>query len=201
MIKELEGTCSLSGNGGACSNVRSVGCCGVDADKQKLRQFVLSFDRCELLYDVRNYAFVQGDILGEDMEHVRHQVQDIGEEGNIDRVDRVLSLSHAECVEMLYPYAKAEIPEELDSLNDVLSKPRSYEIRLSLPMDFSISTLRLLEHLIHEYMVSCVLSDWFGLTLPQLSERWYIKTSGLKDQIKSAISSRGRRVRRTLTPW
>ena len=66
----------------------------------------MTFKREELLYDIRNNAYVEGDVMQAKTEHDRHQVQDIGEDGNIDRVTRLLDLAHAECEEALFPYTK-----------------------------------------------------------------------------------------------
>ena len=73
---------------------------------QQTKTVTLTFKRSELLYDVENYSFVEGDIMETENEHARHQVFDIGQSGNVNRVTRVLNLTHAECVEMLYPYTR-----------------------------------------------------------------------------------------------
>ena len=70
-----------------------MNCCCEDKKNVKL-----VFRREQLLYDIGNYAFVEGDLLGDDAEHIAHQVKDIVEDGNVDRVTRVLNLAHTECV-------------------------------------------------------------------------------------------------------
>ena len=77
----------------------------------------LLFKRSELLYDIKNYAYVEGDIMQVKTEHDRHQVQDIGEIGNIDRVTKVLDLAYAESVEALFPYSKQEVEQETETDN------------------------------------------------------------------------------------
>ena len=74
----------------------------------------MTFKREELLYDIRNNAYVEGDVMQAKTEHDRHQVQDIGEDGNIDRVTRVLDLAHAECAEALFPYTKENVEQETE---------------------------------------------------------------------------------------
>ena len=78
----------------------------------------LTFKRAELLYDASNYSFVEADIMPQDEEHTKHQVFDIAQDGNVDRVTRVLNLAHSECVELLFPYAKEDIPDTEQTLND-----------------------------------------------------------------------------------
>lgn len=174
-------------------------CCQYSEPKTKSAKLV--FRRAELLYDVENYSFVEGDIMQEDDEHAKHQVIDIGQEGNVDRVTRVLNLAHSECVEMLYPYTKTEIPDEQEALDDVLASPEEYTIELTLPVSFSLSTLKLLKHLIHEYLVCRVLSDWLSITNPKSQANWEGKMNTLKTKIQTSLVSRSGKVRRKLKPF
>ena len=54
---------------------------------------------------------------------------------------------------MLYPYTKEEITEEQEARDDSLVVPEEYIITLTLPEGFSLSTVKLLKYLIHEYLV------------------------------------------------
>ena len=89
-------------------------CCGKES---KHKEVVLTFKRAELIYDASNYSYVEGDIIPEGNECRRHQVFDIAQDGNVNRVTRVLNTVHAECVEMLYPYTKEEIPDGQEALD------------------------------------------------------------------------------------
>lgn len=173
-------------------------CCGKEP---KNKDATLTFKRAELIYDASNYSFVEADILPEGDECRRHQVFDIGQDGNVDRVTRVLNMAHAECVEMLYPYTKEEIPDEQKALDDVLTEPELYEIKLTLPEGFSLTTLRMLEHLIHEYFVCRVLADWMSITNPESEANWEKKFTTLRNKIKSSLVSRTGKVRRKLKPF
>lgn len=174
-------------------------CCSNSEEQTK--QVTLTFKREELLYDVKNYSFVEGDIMKDDTEHARHHVFDIGEDGNVNRVTRVLNLVHSECVEMLYPYTKEEIPDEQEALDDVLEEPEEYTILLTLPTDFSLSTLKLVKHLIHEYLVCRVLADWMSITNPDSQKKWEEKFESLRNKIQTSLVSRKGRLRRKLKPF
>ena len=139
---------------------------------QQTKTVTLTFKRSELLYDVENCSIVEGDIMETENEHARHQVFDIGQSGNVNRVTRVLNLTHAECVEMLYPYTKQEISDEQEALDDILVAPEEYHIVLTLPENFSLSTVKLLKHLIHEYLICKVLADWMSITNPSSKANW-----------------------------
>lgn len=176
-------------------------CCQEEEEKKKNRKQVrLTFKRKELIYDVSNYSFVVSDVLPEDAEHARHQIADIAQDGNIDRVTRVLNLAHAEVVEALYPYTKNDVICGT-SLDDVLQEPEEYTIALSVPSDFSSTTVNLLEHLIHEYLVYMVLWDWLGITLPASASVWEDKLHALKKKLRSLLMSRTGRIRRKMKPW
>ena len=169
--------------------------------RQQSKAVTLTFKRTELLYDAENYSFVEGDIMKADDEHARHQVFDIAAKGNIDRVTRVLNLAHAECVEMLFPYSKEEIPEGQEAMTDVMTAPEEYHIVLNLPDGFSLTTLKLLTHLVHEYLVCRVLADWMSMTNPGSQANWEEKFRELKTKIQTSLVSRTGKIRRKCKPF
>ena len=160
----------------------------------------LKFSRDALLYDIKNYAFVEGDIMLAEEEHAKHQVFDIAEDGNIDRVTRVLDLAHSECVEFMYPYTKIECEDEELRCNE-LSETGTYFIELLVPDDFSQSTVNFISKYVHEYMVSRVLSDWFSITKPSSKNNWEEKMNQAQEKIQVQLNARCKRVRRTQTPF
>lgn len=173
-------------------------CCN---SQQQTTPVTLTFKRSELLYDATNYSFVEGDIMKADDEHARHQVFDITQKGNIDRVTRVLNLAHAECVEMLYPYTKEEVPEEYSTLDNTLSVPEEYHIVMNLPEGFSFTTVKLLQPMIHEYLVCRVLADWMSITNPSSQANWEEKFRELKMKIQTSLVSRTGKIRRKCQPF
>ncbi len=177
-----------------------MSCCngGRPIERKSVR---LVFKRKEIVYDAENYSFVEGDIMATDNIHAQHQVFDIGQDGNIDRVTRVLNMCYAEVVEMLYPYTKSPIDEDISPIDDILKDPEEYVIDLSVPADFSMSTVKLLSHLIHEYLVYRVLSDWLSITNPNSSKNWEDKFSVLRMKIQTALVSRAGKIRRKLKPF
>lgn len=160
----------------------------------------LVFHREALLYDITNYAFVQGDVMKTKDEHERHQVMDIGEEGNVDRVTRVLNLAYQECVDMLYAYTKADVAP-ISSLDNTFGEPQMYKMRLLVPVNFAKGTVALLKNLIHEYLVCRVLEDWISITYPEALAVWREKMESIKEKITECMNARSGRVRRSLTPW
>ena len=157
-------------------------CCS--DNQRQTKSVTLTFKRSELIYDAENYSFVEGDIMKTDDVHARHQVFDIGQKGNIDRVTRVLNLAHAECVEMLFPYTKTEIGETQENFDNVLTAPEAYDIVL-----------------IHEYLVCRVLADWMSITNPGSQANWEGKFKELKSKIQTSLVSRKGKIRRKCKPF
>ena len=160
---------------------------------------VLIFWRDPLLYDIKNYAYIEGHVMETENPHQRHTVQDVGEEGNVDRVTRVLDLNVAKCREMLYPFIKRNIYRH--ELDDTLNETPVYGMVLKVPQDFSQTTLNLLERLIHEYLVCKSVADWMSITNPAKVETWAIKAQEAESEIRTSLLARLRRVRRRMHPF
>lgn len=166
------------------------------SDKRIVR---LKFLRKELLYDIKNYAFVEADVMGEEKQHAQHMLAEIGEEGNVDRVSRILAVVHTAVIEMLFPYTKAEpIEEEIDNC---LHAPDEYVVELNVPNTMSRTTLHHLSRLIHEYMVYCVLADWLSITNPQAAANWTAKAEAIKEEIEEVKNLRRKAFTRATHPW
>ncbi|MBQ7280613.1 MAG: hypothetical protein IJR13_07830 [Bacteroidales bacterium] len=157
-------------------------------------------NRSELLHDISNMAYVEGDIMETEDDHQRHQVFDIIQDGNIDRIERVLNKSYTEIEEATYPYSKREV-QHGTTLSDMHEGPRVYSLLLTLPKDFAEATLDHMVHLIHEYMVCAALSDWMSITLPTAADKWTMKKETAMDDLRRAVNFRIRRVRRTMSPF
>lgn len=171
--------------------------------KERTRTVTLKFFRSELIYDIGNYAYIEADIIdprNPRNDHAQHQVFDVVQDGNIDRVTRSLDLAHSKCVELLYPYTKTKVPEKSER-DDILKENPVYLIEMVVPDDFSDSTVSLLENLVHEYLICYVLYDWFMMTLPGSAAAYRNKMSDLESEIATAKSIRMRRVRRTMSPF
>ncbi len=170
-----------------------MACC---CEKKAKRLLVgLSFKREELLYDVKNLCYVEGDLLQEGNAHNPHIVFDVGEKGNVDRVTRVLDVTHAALVEMLYPYTMREIPvsDMVRPLDDRLRERETYYIHLTLPEAFSLTTVHLLEHLVHEYLVTAAVADWLGITNPGAAGKWQEKLGVYGEKLREVIQNRTER--------
>ena len=167
------------------------------------KQAVLAFNRSQLLYDIKNIAYVEADVMPAKEEHQRHQVFDIAEDGNVDRVTRVMDLAVGKCKEIIFPLTKTVV-DEVESRDDNLKETQVYYIYLSLPQSFSKTTLDYLSKLIHEFIVYTVLVDWLSITditNESAYQKWANKLSDVITEIGRAKSTKIRRARRTQTPF
>ncbi len=171
----------------------------IPEDKNGTQRAVISFMREQLLYDIRNYAFIEGSVMETDSQHNRHMVQDVGEAGNVDRVTRVLNLAMSKCKELLYPYTKNDLQRA--ELNDKLREPEVYGIVLTVPKDFSQTTLHLLKNLIHEYLVCTAVADWLSITNTEKAQVWKLKAEEAQSEIRINLHNRITKARRRMHPF
>ena len=180
------GICNTEGTTNANNN----------SDKRVVR---LKFLRNQLLYDIKNYAYVEADVMGEEKQHAQHVLAEIGEDGNVDRVSRILAVVHTAVIEMLFPYTKAEpIEEEIDNC---LHAPEEYVVEMNVPNTMSRTTMHHLSKLIHEYMVYCVLADWLSITNPQAAANWGAKAEAINEEIEEVKNLRRKAFTRATHPW
>ena len=156
--------------------------------------------RKAILYDIENYAFVEADTMQMENDHQRRHIFDIAQEGNIDRVNRIMELAYCECLNMLFPYTNTPIPDNSTiELDNKMEASEEYHICMSVPATFSSTTATLLGKLLHEYFVCRVLADWFSLTYPDAQVNWEIKLENLKSKIRECINFRCKKVRRKIS--
>lgn len=170
--------------------------------KVREKRATLKLSREELLHDIANMAYVEGDLIDSGNEHAAHQVRDICEDGNRERVLRVVDMAVAKCRERLYPYTREDAQDgtELDNAPD---EKEEYVISMLLPEDFSKTTLDYLNKLLHEYITCTALADWMGIANIENKASaavWAAKSEEAQEQVMKIINLRRGRVRRTVSP-
>lgn len=175
----------------------------IHSNEDKTKTVTLQFLRSELLNDLDQYGFVEGDVMRADadnLKHGKHQTQDITQDGNIDLVTRWLDLALARCREALFPYSKSPV-EDGTEMDDVLVNTDYYTIVLTVPEDFSQTTLDYLEQQIHHLMIWWVLYYWLSITKPEGAEKWLASAKSTEEELKGALARRCGRTRRPLRPF
>lgn len=167
------------------------------------KTITMHFYTSEIIYDIRNLAYVEADIMPTNDEHARHQLADIAEDGNADRLTRIIALAIAECREALFPYTKIEVADNITT-DDALKAPEAYDIVMKVPDDFSDTTADYLTKLIHELIVCRALIDWLSVTdisNPAAAQNWQAKLQAVREALQSATMTKIHRTRRTLNPF
>lgn len=170
--------------------------------EEATKTITLQFLRSELLNDLDQYGFVEGDVMRADADHLKHgkhQTQDITQDGNINLVTRWLDLALARCREALFPYSK--FPVETEQKDDILGETQVYVIEMNVPKDFSQTTVDYLEQLIHHLVIWWVLYYWFSITKPDGAEKWLANAKSTEDDIKGTLARRCGRTRRPVRPF
>jgi hypothetical protein len=159
------------------------------------KEVALVLHRKELLHDIEQYAYVEADTMPTDDEHAKHQLFDINQDGNSELIARTLNIAYNECVEMLYPYTKQEVWDDI-MIDNAHCAPSAYNINMLVPDAFSGTTIALLQSLIHRYMVARVMYEWCGIVKPTSMEYWVSLATQAKEQARSALMARRKRLRR-----
>ena len=145
----------------------------------------------DLLHDISNLAYVIADVCeGRESPHSLHQIYDICEEGNIDRVNSLLTLAAAEVAAALSPIGSISRRKELYRLKfKGISKEYAFKIT----------------ELIREYMVTSVLHGWLAITLPSGASFWNDRKLNLMDTLDTsifmAVASNNATLTRRLSPF
>lgn len=164
---------------------------------------ILNLYRDELLYDIKQIAFVEGDIIETEDEHERHQIIDIAEDGNIDIISRRMNRAASHCNELMYPYSKVIVGDVTTTDNEA-ENFADFIYDIKIPDDFSQTTVDHLTKLIHDYIVYDALYYWMSITNLRNTNsavKWASLLQSLQDEIASTLFARMRRVRRTQTPF
>lgn len=121
----------------------------------------------EVISDLRSAAWLESELHPDLNRHRRHEMADICEAGNIERVWRMLGNAVAEIRLTLLKILRHA--GHLSHTND-LEHPDAWQFRFifRLPKD----TLGYIKEKIHEYLVAAVMADRTSVILPEASAVW-----------------------------
>ena len=163
----------------------------------------------DLIHAISNIAYVTADIHeGASTPHALHQVYDVCQEGNIERVADILTLAFSNVEAILTPVIEKEkkcINRKSGTIHKTFTLTFGEKACIRAPKLYhSPPALRRLSDLIKEYMTAMVLADWFSITLPRVAETWKVKTERCLDILQGIlVSSYGGAVafRRPVSPF
>lgn len=162
----------------------------------------ISLRRDLLLYDIANYAFIEGhrteSLTGEPQK--AHLLTDICADGNIDRVNRTLGLAHASAVEILHPLTRRR--QACGRIANEIWTPDAYHILFRHDVWLPDTTVHLLARLAHEYMVGKAMHAWLSMADPTSAARWAEKCAEAANALRQcALSTAQPSFTRRSHPW
>lgn len=161
-------------------------------------RFVITRDA--LLYSIENNAYILGYPMSDDQQPSKHQLMDVGQEGNVDVVTRVLDLAYSECQNVLFPHIIQPDPTD-DFGDDKLREVSEYEFALKLPAYFPPTSISYLKKLIHEFMVCRAMFVWLGLNNMPAKTEWEMRTEEVTKKMRETLVLRSKKIRRSLHPF
>ncbi len=164
----------------------------------------------ELVFDIKNTAFIYADSnvrLDTDL-HSLHNVFDIAEDGNRDKLARILDSAVEDCREVLFRFTKKDIEccgfdsnEWEECIGSPTNEEDAYYLCMLMPSDFSSTSIHTLAVYIHDYIVNQALYEWMMLVYPDGAENFKVLAEEKKQKIKDASNHSVGKVRIRLHPF
>lgn len=151
----------------------------------------------EVLDDIRSAAWLESETnAGADL-HRRHEMADICEKDNIERVWRILGICVAEIRMALRAIL---IPDPQGWLHNDLERPEHWDFIFQNPLP--PHTANFLKEKIHEYLVARVIADRLAVLIPDAADFWLSNAADILTTISSTSNNATeiRPVRRPLWP-
>ena len=127
------------------------------------KKLYITLSMKELLYDVRNKAYVAGQSMatGENIEAV-YNMQAVDDEGNADRIARSISDALSRLKTSFSEYIADEDGREAGNVQE--TSGQNISLTLLVPSNYCFAAREDAARSMHGYIVACALSEWFSLT-------------------------------------
>lgn len=177
---------------------------------KKGNKAMVELQKEELVFDIKNTAYIFADSYVNPDVDIRQlkNAFDIGEEGNRDKLARILDSTVEDCREMLFRFAKHEMVGgafESNEWEECIGSPtndeEAYYLAMLIPNGFSHTSLHSMAVYIHDYIVNEALYEWMMLILPEAADRFWALAEDKKQKIKDASNRSTGRSRIRLHPF
>lgn len=171
---------------------------------------MIELQKKELVFDIKNTAYVYADSISSSVEdlHLIHNVYDVGEDGNRDKLARILDSAVEDCKEMLFRYTKMEMlgggfdsNEWEECVGSPTNDEDAYYLAMRMPSGFSKTSVHTMMVYIHNYIVYYCLYEWLMLVYPDGADRLWELADENKKKIKDASYRSAGRARIALHPF
>lgn len=161
----------------------------------KGHRVMMELQKKELVYDVANTTYTFADALSVEDVHEKHNIMDVAQEGNRDKLARILDEAVEDCREVLYSLGKGHVDGswyETNEWEDCVGSPtndeESYYLKMFAPRSFSPSSLHTLTVYAHNYIVNKSVSDWLAIVYPKGAEQFLVLAEEKKDKLLHAAN-------------
>ena len=162
----------------------------------------------ELVYDIKNTAYTYADSISVADPHLIHNIYDVGEDGNRDKLARILDSAIEDCREMLFRYTKMEMlgggfdsNEWEECIGSPTNDEDAYYLAMRMPSGFSKTSVHTMMVYIHDYIVNQCLYEWLMIVYPDGADRFWALAEDKKQKIKDASNRSAGRPRIRLHPF
>lgn len=130
---------------------------------------MIELQKKELVFDIKNTAAAYADSISSSVEdsHLIHNIYDVGEDGNRDKLARILDSAVEDCKEMLFRYTKMEMlgggfdsNEWEECIGSPTNDEDAYYLAMRMPSGFSKTSVHTMTVYIHDYIVNQSLYEW-----------------------------------------
>ena len=176
----------------------------------KGHKVMIELQKSELIYDIRNTAYTYADSIrsGVADSHLIHNIYDVAEDGNRDKLARILDSTIEDCREVLYRFTKMEMlgsgfdsNEWEECIGSPTNEEEAYYLALRLPKGFSSTSVHTMTVYIHDYIVNQALYEWLMVVYPEGADRFWALAEEKKEKIKNASNRSAVRARIRLHPF
>lgn len=152
----------------------------------------------EVLCDIRSAAWLESELHESLPLHRRHEMADVCEEGNIEKIWRVLGLCDTE-VRVALRRILVAVPR-LSPVNSIES-PEEWEYHLAECL--RTESVNLTKEKIHDYFVASAMADRAEVIIPECAPIWRERAAGALTAISECAASAmaGVPVRRRMCPF
>lgn len=171
---------------------------------------MIELQKGELVYDIRNTAYTFADSISSGVSdlHSIHQIYDVGEEGNRDKLARILDSAVEDCKELLYRFTKMEMlgsgfdsNEWEECIGSPTNDEDAYYLAMRMPNGFSKTSVHTMTEYIHDYIVNQCLYEWLMIVYPDGADRFWSLAEEKKQKMKDASNRSAVRARIALHPF
>lgn len=164
----------------------------------------------ELVYDIKNTAYTYADSISSSVAdpHLIHNIYDVGEDGNREKLARILDSAIEDCRELLFRYTKMEMlgggfdsNEWEECIGSPTNDEDAYYLAMRMPSGFSKTSVHTMMVYIHDYIVNQSLYEWLMIVYPDGADRFWSLAEEKKQKMKDASNRSAVRTRITLHPF